>query len=124
MVGKSGHVCQIRNFAVAAVRARVDPEFDLAFGKCRLQLFHQGDRGVGGFLDPEHDLHRRRVTLAAERGETPEKSGTLSMQGLENGHRQRLAIRGRPVAAEAQHHGGCSRKIEAADTGRQEAEIR
>jgi hypothetical protein len=45
------------------------------------------------------------------------------VQGLENGHGQRLAIGGRPVAAEAQRHGGCNRKIEAADTGRHEAKM-
>ncbi len=83
------------------MRARVGPELDPAIGKCRLQSLHQGDRSVGGFLDTEHDLHRRWIPLAAERGETTEDAWAFSMQGLENGHGQGFAVRGRLVAGEA-----------------------
>ena len=111
MIGQAGDVCQVGDLAVAPVCARVDPELDFLAGKSRLKPFHQGDGGIARFLDATHHLYRRRIALAAEGGETVENPLAFPVQRLENAHRPRLGRPRRPVAVEAQRHGGRGREI-------------
>ena len=86
---RRGHVDEVRDLAVLAMKTAVDYEGDVEVGIGALELANNGDRLVGRVVHPENDLDRSGVILLAETRQILPEPRLRAMQGFKHRHRWR-----------------------------------